>query len=352
MSIDYMAAMELCRVSQEKGAAGEFVHLMTSGHPGVGKNHLWQKFADKINYKLTTIILTNEDNLDIGGMWAPNFEEGKLNHLMTDRFMGDNIPEGFDGEIILFDEIGNAPHMQTAILSIIEDRRHNGKPVGANVIFGFSTNIADTGCGASRINNALQARILNFEVVPELDVWMADFALPHELHPKVLTWLEYSKHSLHSFDPKSKEFGQPNPRSWHKLSGLMYQNPEKALFKQIAVGMVGSVEGMKFIGFTELDEGLTTVDDILANPSRCSIPTGDVSCQYAIISNVSAWLQGQRKTEVEITGEEKEAIITYLRRHTEALAVFGFRMLDKMNPEFAKCSAYSQFQIDYQDCSL
>ena len=53
--IDYMSAMELCRVSQEQGVAGEFVHLMTSGHPGVGKNHLWQKFADKINYKLTTM---------------------------------------------------------------------------------------------------------------------------------------------------------------------------------------------------------------------------------------------------------------------------------------------------------
>ena len=300
---------------------------------------------------MTTIILTNEDNLDIGGMWAPNFEEGKLNHLMTDRFMGDNIPEGYDGEIILFDEIGNAPHMQTAILSIIEDRRHNGKPVGKNVIFGFSTNIADTGCGASRINNALQARIWNLEVQPEMDVWQP-WALDNNVHPKILSWLDYSKHSLHKFDPKSKEFGQPNPRSWHKLSGLMWQSPEKSLFKAAAVGMVGSVEGMKFIGFTELDEGLTTVQDILHNPERCHIPTGDVSCQYAIISNVSAWLVGQAKKEIPVTTEEKEAFITYLRRHTEALAIFGFRLLDKMSPEFAKCAGYSQFQIDYQDCSI
>jgi hypothetical protein len=351
MSIDYMEAAELCRVSQETGSPGEFVHLMLSGHPGVGKNHLWQMYADLINYKLTTIILTNEDNLDIGGMWAPNFEEGKLNHLMTDRFMGDNIPEGFVGEIILFDEIGNAPHMQTAILSIIEDRRHNGKPVGVNVIFGFSTNMADVGCGASRINNALQARILNFIVEPECDKWM-DWALDNDLHPKILTWLEYSKHSLHNFDPKSKEFGQPNPRSWHKLSGLMYQEPSYQMFKQVAVGMVGSVEGMKFIGFTQLDEGLTSVHDILGNPEGCHIPTDDVSSQYAIVSNVSAWMIGQRKKEIEITTEEKEAFITFIRRFVDPLAVFAFRLLDRMNPDFAKCKAYSQFTIDYQGCDL
>jgi hypothetical protein len=300
---------------------------------------------------LTVIILTNEDNLDIGGMWAPNFEDGKLCHLMTDRFMGKNIPKGFKGEIILFDEIGNAPHMQTAILSIVEDRRHNGKPVGKNVIFGFSTNLADAGCGASRINNALQARILNFVVEPEYDKWI-DWALDNELHPKILTWLHYSKHSLHGFDPKSKEFGQPNPRSWHKLSGLMHQGPSDEMFKQVAVGMIGSVEGMKFIGFTQLDEGLTSVFDVLANPEECNIPVGDVSSQYAIVSNISAWMMGQRRLKIEVTLEEKEAFITFLRRFTDPLAVFGFRLLDKMNPEFSKCKAYSQFTIDYQGTDM
>jgi hypothetical protein len=343
--------MQYCRQSQEDGTSGEHIHAMTSGHPGVGKNHLHQAFADKINYELFPIILSNEDNLDMGSMWVPNFEKGKLQQFMTHRFDGHDIPERYDGRIVLLDEIGNAPHMQTTVLSTIEDRKHNGLPVGANVIFAFATNLADTGCGASRINNALQARIWNEVIEPESDTWI-EWGIDNNIHGSILGWMQYSPMSLHSFDAKSKEFGQCNPRAWHKLSGLMNNgiDEDKNMLRKAAVGLLGSIEGMKFIGWCQLDEDLPSMTDIIDNASECLVPDeSHVSSQYAIISNIVSYFMNEESSPPEY----KVAALTYLRRLKEPLAAYGFKILNRRCPKFGEDNpAAAQFVVDYSKWDL
>jgi hypothetical protein len=346
-----MKGMEYCRQSQERGVPGEYLHFMTSGHPGVGKNHRWQQYAGSINYQLYVIILGNEDNLDMAGMWVPDFEKDRLKHLMTERFMGDDIPEEYDGRIVLFDEVGNAPHMQTTILSIIEDRMHNNKPVGDNVIFGFATNLADSGCGAARINNALQARIWNEVIEPDTDEWI-EWGIDHNIHGSILGWLQYSPVSLHSFDAKSKEFGQCNPRAWHKLSGMMNNgvDEDKEMLRKASVAMLGSIEGMKFIGWCQLDEDLPSMTDIIDHASECLVPDeSHVSSQYAIISNIVSYFMNEESSPPEY----KVAALTYLRRLKEPLAAYGFKILNRRCPKFGEDNpAAAQFVVDYSKWDL
>jgi hypothetical protein len=354
MSHKYSEKMEFCRKSQESGARGEHVQFMTSGDPGVGKNHLWQQYADDIEYELFTIILNNEDALDIGGMWVPNFDLGKLVHFMTDRFDGSDIPEQYKGRIVLFDEVGRAPHMQPAILSIIEDRMHDNKPVGDNVIFGFSTNLADSGCGSGRIDNALQARIWNEIIIPDNEEWM-DWAYENRINPGILGWIDYSKVSLHNYDAKSKEFGQCNPRAWHKLSGLMNNGIQDVgdCFAKACVAMLGSVEGMKFKGWCELDEDLPNVEEIKQSPETTFIPATNFSSQYAIVTNITAYMVNELNDGNEIPAHDKVAFITYLRRMNEPLAVFGFRLFDKRVESFGEDNpAYGQFVSDHDGYNL
>lgn len=349
MSIDYMKVFTHAFETQSHGELGEHNVPCLVGDPGVGKNQLLQEWAKDHNYKVTTLLLANQDSLDVGGMWAPDFEANELKHMITPMFTGP-IPEGYDGEIIELDEIGNAQaEVQTAFLSILETRKHENIDIPSNRVFSAATNKADTGCGGGRMLNSLQARLLQINVEPDADKWI-EWAIKNDVYRPIISFINFSKESLNDFDPKATEFGQPNPRSWHKLSALLKKDDSPESRSLYAGAKVGQATAAKFAGFCQLDGELPTVDEILAHPDEAILPAVHVASQYAIVSNLAFWLTSNKGTK--IPKESIEAMITYLRRMQEPLAVFGFRMLRQASEDFSQCSAYGEFVADFQDFDL
>jgi hypothetical protein len=353
MSTNYHAIFEAARMTQEQGEIGTHTVVLLIGDPGVGKNHLVYDYGKSINYYVgAPILLGNMDNLDVGGLYAPDFVADKLKHMITDRFLG-NVPDGYDGEIVFLDEIANATaELQTAIQSILDTRMHEGRPVGKNVIFMAACNKPDTGCGGGEMLNSAKARFIPVEVEVDNDRWMK-WALDTEIDDRIKGFINYSVGSLHEFNPESEEFGQPNPRAWHKLSSMLSFCKDDTLLPTLSRALVGMTEGMKFAGFCKLDGELATVEEVLDDWETALVTENSFSSQYAIISNIASWLARQKKASVKVSKDDKASITKYLKRMHEPIAVFGLKLLEKASGDFVVNNPeYADFIVKYSEYDL
>ena len=82
---------------------------MVEGSPGIGKSSIAQQVAKEFNLKLIDIRLAQCDPTDLCGF--PRIDGNKAGYVPMDTFPldGDEIPKGYSGWLILFDEITSAP---------------------------------------------------------------------------------------------------------------------------------------------------------------------------------------------------------------------------------------------------
>lgn len=342
--------MDLSKETQENDDM-ENIILHLEGDPGTGKTMAWKDFAKRINYELVIDLLGNQDSMDMGGMWAPDWDKGKLKHLVTDVYLGTDIPSEYDGRLIVMDEIGNAQaEMQGAILTLLQSRIHAGQKVPDNVIFGTAGNRPEHGEAAEMIQ-ALRSRLFRIDWVVDHDRWLG-WALENDIDSDIYYCIKWQKGLLHEFDPKSSEFGQPNPRSWTKLSDALKVAKSKGecskeLINMLATGFVGQGAGNQFCGFVSLASELATVDEILLNPDTAAIPTSNLGAQYASISNLSSYLSAKKKDGEDIPKEQADAIIEYIQRMDDPVAVAAMKSLYAANESITKTSLYGVFKARY-----
>jgi hypothetical protein len=349
---EYHWALNACMSTQQSGVPGEQNMVLFSGNQGTGKTQIVKAWAKTINYYVHVVLLSGEDPMDNVGMWVPDFKENKLKHLNTDRYLGEQIPKGYDGMVVFFDEIDKAQvDTQASILSTVEDRMHNNKPIPDNVIFVAAMNPPDSGQGGSKLIHPLLARCYEIVVTPVKDEWIS-WAIDNELDDRVIGFINFKEGALDSFDPKSKEAGQPNPRSWHKLSALMKLDPANCMLNRNAAAKVGRDMGSEFVGFCDMSETLASIEEIKDMPNEAIVPGYNVSGQYAVVSNIAAYVRRLARDKEPLSTDDATAFITYIRRLPEPIAVFGMRLIEKGNKEFTECAAYGEFITDYQQYDI
>ncbi len=353
MTTDYFKLLDWARVTQESGAPGEHVQLLLTGPPGGGKTSLVFDWADSINYAVDVNHLGNTECVDMGGMWAPNFDTGELMHMNTSRYLGLNIPDDKDGLVVFLDEIGLAqPDVQASILPLVESRMHENRPISNNVVFVGATNRESDNCGVGEIIQSLKARFMEVKMDVDNKKWVT-WAMKNGLDRNIVSLINWKGELLNHFDPDQADFGQPNPRSWHKLSAMMKQDTSEEMTLFLATAIVGSGAAGELVGFMRFEDTLATVREILEEPDTAMLPAINISAQYATITNIAYWATEKKRDKSNILGSEAEAIITYLRRMTEALAVFGFKMIDSANDTFSTSTGeYGRFVVEYQKYGL
>jgi hypothetical protein len=323
------------------------------GAPGIGKTHAFRQFAWAENLFLMTVILGRIPSVDIGGVYVPDIEKGELTHLITRRFLGEHVPAGYDGIFILFDEIGTSmPDQQASIQSMVEDWSLEGNDIQSPVYFGFATNRVEDNCGANELIKSLVDRLYIYDYEVDHKSWIK-WAINDGINESIVAYIAWQPEALHMFDPKAKMGGQPDPRSWAKLSYLMEGETDPLLISHMAQAKVGSAQGLEFSGFRKMYKELSTVDAVMANPDTAQIPHHNVSAMYAMVTNIASMFAKKKRDDVDLTEEEVSAAITYIRRMDETMAVFGFRMFHEANPMFRERSdEYAKFLVDHKDLTI
>lgn len=370
--------MDISRRTQTSGIPGAGSPLLMVGDPGLGKTAINQAYCDDINHWCEVIILGRIPSVDIGGIYAPDFKNNKLVHMITERLLGViDAAKGYDGINVFFDEVGNSgEEQQTALISLIESRVLEGRKVPDNVWYTFASNREGTNCGSNALVRSFLDRVIKVEIRHDKDVLedrdlgtVPYISIEKDIYPRWVEWAvnegsvnplitaylkmsgenatDDSQSAFHHFDPNCAEAGQPSPRAWTKVSRAIECGAEDEEMKMVGPLRVGTATWNTFWGWVQTGQHVAQYDEIITNPHDASVPPDDKpSHSYAVICNIAT---GVKRAGNKLKKNEVDNILTYLRRLPETFTAYGWKLANGTNPKFADSPNTSEFTIEFGD---
>lgn len=293
------------------------------GSPGLGKSDVIKQVAKDLNLKVIDFRLSTADPTDLSGM--PFIENGRSVFLPNIAFpiQGDALPphldeEGnpvelpvldeqgvhkkdehgqlmytypkYDGWLLFLDEITNAPmSVQAAAYKIILDREvglHKLHP--AVKICSAGNKIDDGAAVTSEMSTALKSRLAHINLELNIEDWMI-WALGAGVHHSITSFIKFKPTCLYMFDPKIKQDTFPCPRTWAMVDSIVkqvgIQGPE---VQSLVAGVVGDGAASEYMMFTKNFVGLTTFEEVLADPHNAKIPSENISAMFALSGSIAA----------------------------------------------------------------
>jgi hypothetical protein len=350
--------MDISMETQRHKKPGHGSPICLTGPPGVGKTEFFRQFAAIKNLYFLPVILSRIPSVDIGGIYVPDIKNNELKHLITRRFLGENIPDGYDGIFILFDEVGTAmPDQQASIQSMIEDWNLEGNLIKNEVYFGFATNGAEHNCGSNDLIKSLIDRLYMHPVEVNRNGWLK-WAVRSGIQSSIHSFIGWKEDGLHRFDPDAPQGGQPCPRSWAKLSYMIdAAGGDKAVDNHtrfmLAKGKVGEEIAHEYNGFSKMFDELVPVRAVFDDPENCPVPHHNTSAMFAMVGNLATVFAERKRKDEDLMEPEVTASIKYIDRMGDAMAVYGFRTLFNSNPLFAtRSEEFSKFKARHKDLEI
>ena len=309
--------------------------------------------------KVNIHILSQSDNVDIGGAIAPDFENNTIKRMIPDDILGLNDCEDYDIVINFIDEVSNTtPSMLSAIASVIEDGQIFGKKKAPNCVFVLAGNRPQDGTGSIKMPRQLMdGRLVHKPMTVDADEWI-DWSVREDLHIKAVAPIRWKKELLYRYDPKTKGPNQ-TPRGWHKASNLLYIIPEdktEAIARAVT-GCIGAGAYAEARGFWDHSEHLALFEEVIADPNRCACPEvgtdpSAVSGQQAMGSNIAYHLQQMRQNKQFLSRTDAGAIMTYLNRFEGEISMWATRLCGDTNEDLKNCQEYSAFMERNKDLMI
>lgn len=334
------------------------------GEPGIGKTQTVHAYAESINYAVDTLILGNIPPVDIGGIYAPDFQRKELVHFVTTRLIGgSSFPADKDGLIVFFDEIGSAAEdTQVAIQSLLQEMAMDGREVDPGVMFVCATNLPEHTGGANDLVASLRSRLCFVQFRFNMESWFRKARTEWGIVPELYSFHQWKEGSalLGDNNATSTALSNPDPRGWNKVNfGLRAAMKSKGcetafdlfaqhgeLVRMIVAGQVGEPMSQEFCGFLKAQGCLPTVREVINTPDSASVPAG--SCeQYAIVYNLE-YAMSQLEEAGRIPGNTIEAVYTYIKRLPRPMAVLAFRKITKTVEQFTKHRCFGEFREEFK----
>jgi hypothetical protein len=104
---------------------------------------------------------------------------------------------------------------------------------------------------ACTMSSALANRFLHVEIEPSITSFLA-WARENNLHPAVISYLQYRPDHLFIQDGENLQRGWPSPRSWERVSTMlkiMEANKRKSSLKYVIPGLIGRPTAAEFNAF-------------------------------------------------------------------------------------------------------
>ena len=370
----FFKMIDTCVEAQLLGGVGSSCIPALIGPPGIGKTQKltvgykqWKKRngsralgKDTCTVHIHTVILSQNDSVDVGGAWAPDFNSGTLRHLIIKDILGEIEGVEADLIIILFDELGNAnPATMAAIQSAFEDGEIRGHKKAPNCVYIVATNRPEDGCNAVKLPRSLvEGRLVSIPMDVDHREWL-DWAVDAGIHAKVRAPITWRPELLYQFDPKSKGVNG-TPRGWEKVSNILYQleDEDPDVMDVLVPGCVGEGNWNVVRGFWEHSDQLPLHEEILADPKGAIVPGGGKragegpSGQYAVATNIAYELQSMKKRGEGVDRKTGEALITYIDRLEDEIAVFGAGICHDSHKEFSSNAEFGKFKVKHKDLTL
>jgi len=260
---------EFINIVEPLYSSGEVLDtVMLWGPPGVGKSEAIQHtLAQRIkkntgkDVHFTDVRLLLFNPVDLRGIPVPDENHEFTKWLKPQIFNLDASDKIIN--ILLLDEISAAPPaVQAAAFQLTLDRKIGEHKLPNNtIVLAAGNRVVDKGV-AYKMPTPLANRMSHFEIYAELEDWK-EWAIPNDIHPLVVGFLNFQQSLLHKFDPSKDDLAFPTPRAWAKVSRFLkiYNNIDKA-YPMIA-GTVGEGTAVEFKAFAKTYGMLPDINKIM-----------------------------------------------------------------------------------------
>lgn len=302
---------------------------MLWGSPGIAKSASVQALADKINYELLDIRVSQLEPVDLGGI--PMIQEGGeiATYVPLDVIPLENtpLPEGRDGWVIFFDEINHGkPSTVAAMYKVLLDKKVGNANVHPNVVMIAAGNHVEDRAMVNIMSTATKSRLCNLYVEPDLNEWLEDVAMKRKYDYRVISYLSQFEKDFYNFSPEDNQDSFCCPRSWSAVANLIAENDGHLGREDLPVvgGLLSPDVANKFISYFKLLDKMVTYEQIMKDPEGAEVPT-DQSLIWASVASLAT----------KADPKNIETLKKYLVRIDKSFLVLFLRMIVQTNPEMS-----------------
>jgi hypothetical protein len=128
--------------------------------------------------------------------------------------------------LLIDDLTSTVPSVQLALSALLLERRLGEHPLPPGWVPMATANYITDDSGAGRLLANIMDRMLIVNVVADVSIWVYDFAIPNDLHPAVIGFVQFRPQFFNTFSKRSNhriEEGKTftTPRSYARLSAIL-----------------------------------------------------------------------------------------------------------------------------------
>jgi len=308
---------------------------MITGAPGIGKSDIIREVGRETGREVREFRASMMDPIDSRGL--PSIEGGKTTW---------NIPDTFprDGEGIIFlDEINTASKMmQASLYQLVLDGKLGDYVVPPGWIVIAAGNRKVDRAIVNDAGTALATRFVHLELGVDLDDFTAYAAREDsDIATEVLAFTRFRPELLHKWSADEKT--HPTPRTWAFVSRLLATKPSRKLALPLYAGCVGEAAAIEFVGFLDIMDRITPIDQILMDPDGAPVPEDrDVAVLYA---QCAALAKATTKDNVA-------KVLTYIDRLPAEFQAFAVKAAILGTESVKRTKAFAAWAVKNADVQL
>lgn len=260
---------------------------MVVGSPGIGKSSIAQQVAKEFGLKLIDIRLAQCDPTDLCGF--PQISGNRAGYVPMETFPleGDTIPKGYNGWLILFDELTSAsPAIQAASYKILLDRMVGNHKLHPNVALMAAGNLETDNAIVQPMSTALQSRLVHMELRVDAKEW-GDWAASTGIDHRITSYINFKPGNLYTFQPDHTDNTYASPRTWEFADRVLkVTDLDSPHILPMLAGTISEGVAREFLSFCKNFANLPTIAEIIRSPETLPIPR-EPSILFALTGSLS-----------------------------------------------------------------
>lgn len=305
------------------------------GSPGIGKSEIFQSIAEEGKLKFIDLRVSGADPTDFNGFPTGGTKKASYIPFDTIPVMGDVIPDGYVGWLLLLDEYNSgSPAVHAATYKLLLDRMIGAHHVHPKVFICCAGNKETDNAIVNPLSTALQSRMIHIEMEPNLQdflTWWSTKGLTHTIP----AFLNFSNKNFHTFKPDHTDFTYACSRTWYFAGKFIDKlGLDSPLIRPLLNGTISQGVTSEYLQFCRIYKDLPTLAALEANPETIEVPTSP-STLFAIVGFIGS----------HATLKNMEQLGKYIDRLPMEFQVVCYKDINRRNPDTTRSPTFKKWAL-------